>query len=82
MKAIGLSKNEAKTQVKTKKFYVTMKISARYNVEVTAPEIADSEDIIAEANKAFFDADFGDAEDIDGEAIIIEDEKGNYIYEA
>ena len=33
------------------------------------------------AESEYIDADFGVAGDIDGEAIIVEDENGNYIWE-
>lgn len=45
-----------------------------------APANAEVDDIIAEANKAFFEGDFGYAEDIDGEVIVIEDENDKRIY--
>lgn len=59
-------------------FYVTYKVESRYiaSVEADCKETA-----LKEAENKFQDADFGDAEDIEGEAIIIEDEDGNYVWE-
>lgn len=33
------------------------------------------------AESEYLDADFGEAGDIDGEMIVVEDEKGNFVYE-
>lgn len=33
------------------------------------------------AESEYLDADFGEAEDIDGEMIAVEDEKGNFVWE-
>ena len=33
------------------------------------------------ADRKYIDANFGDAYDIDGEKVIVEDEVGNYLYE-
>lgn len=60
------------------KYYVTFKVDARY---VAAVDADDLEEARKKAREAFFDADFGVAEDIDGEYIIVEDEKGNYLWE-
>lgn len=60
------------------KYYVTHKIEARYVVEVEADSIEEAK---RESDKRFFDANFGEAVDIDGEAIVVEDEKGNYVWE-
>lgn len=60
------------------KYYVTFKIDARYIAEVEANSL---EEALEKADDAYMDADFGVAEDIDGEAIIVEDEKGNYVWE-
>lgn len=61
-----------------KKFYVTYKIEARYVAEVEAEDLEEAK---AKAEEEYDSADFGEAEDIDGELIIVEDAKGNYIYE-
>ena len=60
------------------KYYVTYKIDARFIAEVEADSIEEAMD---KAEDAYMDADFGVAEDIDGESIIVEDEKGNYVWE-
>ena len=39
------------------------------------------EEVLALANMAYLDANFGELCDIEGEEIIVEDEKGNYVYE-
>ena len=70
---------EMQPQIKNKKYFVTMKISAQYIVEVVAPENTSNEDIISKANNAFFNADFGEAKNVDRESLVVEDEKGNYI---
>jgi hypothetical protein len=61
-----------------KKFYVTCKIEARYIVEVEADNLADA---MIKAEEEYYDADFGAAQDICGETIIVEDEDGNYVWE-
>ena len=60
------------------KFYVTYKIEARYVAKVEADNL---EEAIKKAESEYLDADFGVAEDIDGEMIVVEDEKGNFVYE-
>lgn len=60
------------------KYYVTYKIEARYVVEVEADN---AEDAKWKADSEYIDADFGVAEEIDGEPIIVEDENGNFIWE-
>lgn len=60
------------------KYYVTYKIDARYCVGVEADNL---EEAMKKARDEYYDADFGAAEDIDGETIIVEDENGNYIWE-
>lgn len=60
------------------KYYVTYKVEARYIAEVEADSL---EEAMEKAESEYIDADFGVAEDIDGEAIIVEDENGNYIWE-
>ena len=39
------------------------------------------EEALKKADDAYMDADFGEAKDIDGEKIIVEDETGNYVCE-
>jgi len=60
------------------KFYVTYKIEASYIAEVEAENLEEAK---SKAESEYIDADFGKAEDIDGEAIIVEDENGNYVWE-
>ena len=60
------------------KYYVTYKIDARYIAEVEAENIEEAKQ---KAEDKFLDADFGNAEDIDGEAIIVEDDNGDYVWE-
>lgn len=60
------------------KFYVTYKIEARYIAEI---EAVDVEEAKKKAESEYLDADFGAAQDIDGEQIIVEDERGNYVWE-
>lgn len=60
------------------KYYVTYKIDARYIAEVEAENIEEAKE---KAEDKYLGADFGVAEDIDGEAIIIEDENGDYVWE-
>lgn len=61
-----------------KTYYVTYRIDARYISEVQADNLKDALEL---AEIDFCDANFGDAQDIDGEKIIVEDENGNYILE-
>lgn len=60
------------------KFYVTYKIEARYVAEVEAENIEEAK---VKAESEYIDANFGVAADIEGEPIIVEDEKGNYVWE-
>lgn len=60
------------------KYYVTYKIDARYVVEVEADSL---EEAMEKAESEYIDADFGVAKDIDGEAIMVEDDNGIYIWE-
>lgn len=60
------------------KYYVTFKLDARYIAGVDAENIEDAK---SKALEAFQEADFGDAEDIDGEEVVVEDEKGNFVWE-
>lgn len=60
-------------------YYVTFKIDARYVAEVEANSADEARDI---AIDKYIDADFGEAHDIDAEPIIVEDESGNYVWEA
>ena len=55
-----------------------MKVEARFVAEVEAES---QEDARVAAIEQWQDADFGVAEDITGECIIVEDENGNYVWE-
>lgn len=59
-------------------FYVTFKLDARYIAEVRAK---DAQEALQKAKSAYLDADFGAAEDINGEPIIVEDENGDFVWE-
>lgn len=59
-------------------YYVTMKISGRFVVEVEADSIEEAKQ---EAGYRFSEADFGELEDIDGEPISVEDQEGDYVWE-
>lgn len=60
------------------KYYVTYRIDARFVAEVEADNL---EEAMKKAEYKYYDADFGVARDIDGEAIIVEDENGNFVFE-
>lgn len=60
------------------KYYVTYKIDARYIAQIEAENIEEAK---RKAEGKFLDANFGEAEDIDGEAIIVEDTNGDYVWE-
>jgi len=60
------------------KYYVNYSIRARYIAEVEADSIEEARE---KAEMEFCDADFGEAEDIEGRVIKVEDEVGNTTYE-
>lgn len=60
------------------KYFVTCKVEARYIAEVEADSLNSA---LTKAAEDFFDADFGEATDIDGGAIIVEDENGSILWE-
>ena len=60
------------------KYYITYKVEARYIAEVEADNLKEA---MKKGQYEYFDADFGVARDIDAEAIMIEDENGNYVWE-
>lgn len=74
----ALKKLAEKERQGVRTMYVTFKIDARFIAKVEAVSV---EDALAKANVKWQDANFGVAEDIDGEAIIIEDENGEYLWE-
>lgn len=59
-------------------YYITFKVEARFEASVDADSI---EEAMQKAQGRFADADFGEAVDIEGEPIIIEDENGDYLWE-
>lgn len=61
-----------------KRFYVTYRLDARYIASVDAGSL---EEARKAAEDAYIGADFGEASDIQGEQIIIEDEDGNFVWE-
>ena len=68
----------AREKPEAKRFYVTYKINARFVAAVTANDLEEAKKA---AEAAYMDADFGEAADIDGEPIVIEDEHGNFVWE-
>lgn len=58
--------------------YVTIHMTASYTVEV---DVEDTEEAKSLAMRMFEDADFGEAEDIEGEVFCIEDGNGNRLFE-
>lgn len=72
---VGASEEE--TSEKTK-YFVTYRVDARYRAEVDAEN---AEEAIAAGNAAFSAANFGEAEDIDGYAVNVQDARGNFVWE-
>lgn len=60
------------------KYWVRFKIEARYETEVEAESLEEAKTL---ATGNYVDADFGEARDIDGEIISVEDVSGNFLYE-
>lgn len=60
------------------RYWVTFRVDARYIAEV---EAADPKSAMQEAEWKFQEADFGEAEDITGEPVMVEDIDGNYVWE-
>lgn len=61
-----------------KTYWITFKVDARFECPIDADSM---EEALEKAEGRFADADFGEAVDIDGEAIMAEDEHGNIIWE-
>ena len=61
-----------------KTYYVTFKVESRFIAAVDAEDI---DTALKEAQGRFSDADFGEAEAVDGEPIIVEDQEGNFVWE-
>ena len=62
-----------------KKFFAKYSVSGRYFAHTRG---ADLDGLLEAADEEFTEADFGEAEDIDGVIIDIEDEYGHVIYDA
>lgn len=60
------------------KYYVTYKVEGRFIAEVEANNLEEAK---AKAETRYLEADFGPLQDIDGESIIVENEKGDYLWE-
>lgn len=60
------------------KYFVKYRFEACYTAEVEADNL---EEARKKAEEAYINADFGQAEDIDGEAVAVEDETGNFVWE-
>lgn len=60
------------------KFYVRYKIEARCEIEIEADNLEEAKE---QAEYKFSGVDFGEATDIDGEIVTVEDADGNFIYE-
>lgn len=69
---------ESKKREEYNDFIVTFKVEARYTTPVRARTLKEALEL---AESEFIDANFGEAEDIDGEAIKVENEEGDYIWE-
>ncbi len=61
------------------KYYINFKVSAYYIAEVEADDIAKAIEI---GKKEYSEADFGEAVEIDGHIMSVEDNRGRVIYEA
>lgn len=59
-------------------YYVTYAVEARF---VTKVQAQDETEALKKAEDEFSRADFGVASDIDGSAVIVEDENGNFVWE-
>lgn len=59
-------------------YYVTFAVDARFVAKIEANDI---EEAIDSATDRFCDADFGEADDIEGDAVIVEDESCNFVWE-
>ena len=59
-----------------KKYYITYKITGNYIAAVEAENI---DEAYEKAEEEFINANFGEAEEIEGVPIYIEDDKGNRV---
>ena len=60
------------------RYYVTYRIDARYITEVEADSLQEA---LEKADEEYLDANFGEARDIDGEPVLVEDENEIYVWE-
>lgn len=60
------------------KYYITYRLDARYVTEVEAERL---EEALEKADEEYLDANFGEARDIDGEPVLVEDENEIYVWE-
>lgn len=59
------------------KYYVTYAISAMYVAEVEADSLEEARD---KAVDKYYEADFGDATEVEGDQIMVEDEDDNILW--
>lgn len=63
------------------KYYVTFKVDARYTVEVDAAE-GSMEEVKKKAQEKYMGANFGELHDVvSGEAVTVENEAGDIVWE-
>lgn len=60
------------------KYYISFAVEGRYIAGIEANSYYNAK---KKAEQEFSNADFGELRDVDGEAIIVEDEDGNYVWE-
>ena len=60
------------------RYYVTLRVDARYTAEVEASDIEEAKVL---ANQEFWNANLNELETVEYEPVIIEDEEGNYLWE-
>lgn len=60
------------------KYFVKYLVSARYTAEVDANSYEEAKKLSA---TKFSEANFGEAEDIDGKIVAVENDKGIYVWE-
>ena len=60
------------------RYCVTYRIDARYITEAEADSLQEA---LEKADEKYLDANFGEARDIDGEPVLVEDENEIYVWE-
>lgn len=60
-------------------YYVTFRVEGRY---ITKAIAKNAEEAIEKATDEYVEANFGELQDIDGNPAIVEDEDGNFVWEA